>query len=197
MGRRKEKPLSPAEANARALRRYAAYGAEGVYKRAGVATIRHFVRAAALRRARAQAALAAADPRSCDYLLQREQEDAAKSLHVLARQGLEYARYRAAMPGAYPGFPGDRPAHQTWARLQAGGPANPLLELIHRLAVRIDAHLGEVQEACRAAGLYHNGDLRAELDEDKLADHVAAHVHEARAQRKRFRMSEPAYQGYA
>lgn len=43
------------------------------------------------------------------YARQRRQ-----SVHQIARGSLEYARLRAYMPGAYSGYPGDRPMHDEW-----------------------------------------------------------------------------------
>lgn len=90
-------------------------------RKATRAHIRHFIGAALQDKAWAATMPANwnASKMSCDHL----DEIRLYSVRQLARKALEYARHRAFMPGAYAGYPGDRPARDLWEALRNGTPA--------------------------------------------------------------------------
>ncbi|WP_242136970.1 hypothetical protein [Sphingomonas sp. TREG-RG-20F-R18-01] len=91
-------------------------------RRATAAHIRHFIADAIERKECAQNLPAkwwkGASKMSQDMMTERLQ----KSVKQLARESLDYSRYRAFMRGAYAGWPGDKPAHDLWQGLSDGTP---------------------------------------------------------------------------
>ena len=87
-------------------------------RRASAAHIRHFIAQAVERKA--WAATKPAVWRDASQMSQEMlAEVRASSIKQIARKAMEYARYRAFMPGAYSGWPGDKPAHDLWQSLAA------------------------------------------------------------------------------
>jgi hypothetical protein len=54
---------------------------------------------------------------ACDLIIRAWERDRRASLLSIARGKLNYLRLRAFMPGAYSGYPGDRPATDRWNKL--------------------------------------------------------------------------------
>lgn len=92
-------------------------------RRATRAHIRHFVADAVARKRWAERVsptwLAKASTVSRDMV----EEYKSQSVKRLASQAMRYTRCRAFMPGAYSGWPGDKPANDLWRALADGTPA--------------------------------------------------------------------------
>ena len=82
--------------------------------------IRYFIRLAMRDKIWALQCTPEWDDRASDMSRDMRDKYRSQSLHAMARGSLEYCRLRAFMKGAYPGWPGDRPAWLRWTKLNPG-----------------------------------------------------------------------------